>query len=289
MAKTKNGFTLVELLVVIAIIALLLSILMPSLNKAREAGKRAVCVNNLHQLVLGWMLYTEDNKGQLMGGGTSPMQNLGGSPTTYGWWPGYTASWVGWMKPATAVPIQEGSTAASSYGTTLQEQIEEIKIGTLYPYCKNLKAYKCPVGRPGNERTYAIVDSMNGWDWAPWGFKGDFVTKMGGLKRPSDRMVFLDCGEQSYASWSLRPPMETYWIEPAQSRHSDGTTFSFADGHSEHWKWTHPNTKMIGKWSLYKYFIASGRLWPYPSTSPGPDPNPDYLKLQKAVWGSSYK
>ena len=57
----KNGFTLIELLVVISIIALLLSILMPALQLAKEAGKRVVCLNNQKQLSLGWTMYAGEN------------------------------------------------------------------------------------------------------------------------------------------------------------------------------------------------------------------------------------
>jgi len=46
----RGGFTLIELLVVIAVIAILMAILMPALNRAREQGKRAVCLSNLKQL-----------------------------------------------------------------------------------------------------------------------------------------------------------------------------------------------------------------------------------------------
>lgn len=56
-----EGFTLIELLVVIAIIAMLLSILAPSLSKARENGKRIVCASNLRQIFLGHSLYSEDH------------------------------------------------------------------------------------------------------------------------------------------------------------------------------------------------------------------------------------
>ena len=61
----KSGFTLVELLVVISIIALLLAILMPSLQKAREQGRKVVCMTNLKQQAYALLLYTEDNNGKL--------------------------------------------------------------------------------------------------------------------------------------------------------------------------------------------------------------------------------
>lgn len=65
--KTHRAFTLIELLVVIAVIAVLLAILMPSLNRAREQGKRAVCLQNNKTLLLAWTLYCDEFSGNMPG------------------------------------------------------------------------------------------------------------------------------------------------------------------------------------------------------------------------------
>jgi len=63
----RTGFTLIELLVVIAILALLVAVLMPSLNKAKELARQAVCQSNLHHCYLAFASYYEDNREWICG------------------------------------------------------------------------------------------------------------------------------------------------------------------------------------------------------------------------------
>ena len=63
--QRTTAFTLIELLVVVAIIALLVAIMLPALNRARESARRAVCLNNQRQLALGFTYYSLDFEGRI--------------------------------------------------------------------------------------------------------------------------------------------------------------------------------------------------------------------------------
>ena len=89
--RSANAFTLIELLVVIAIVSLLVSILLPSLNAAKELARRAVCASGLHGNFAGLMVYTGENDGRFAptlqtqwgGGGATVLGNLN-SDLAYG-------------------------------------------------------------------------------------------------------------------------------------------------------------------------------------------------------------
>ncbi len=125
----RTAFTLIELLVVIAIIALLMSILMPTLSKVREQGKRSVCLNHQRQLGIAWMMYADDYRGKLVSG-----------------WTGNADSWAG--------AVHDGDNVAT--------QTAGIKAGGLFPYCENVKIFKCPTGERGEVLTYSPSSAMNG-------------------------------------------------------------------------------------------------------------------------------
>ena len=59
--RKDRAFTLIELLVVIAIVAILLSVLLPSLNKCKELAKKLTCQSNIKQIMIGWSLYFIEN------------------------------------------------------------------------------------------------------------------------------------------------------------------------------------------------------------------------------------
>jgi len=76
----KRQFTLIELLVVIAIIAILAALLLPALSRGREQGKRAACINNLHQVGMALMMYADEFDQAMPGGNATLHPGWGSTP-----------------------------------------------------------------------------------------------------------------------------------------------------------------------------------------------------------------
>jgi prepilin-type N-terminal cleavage/methylation domain-containing protein/prepilin-type processing-associated H-X9-DG protein len=84
-SQRDKGFTLVELLVVIGIIALLISILLPSLNRARETANRVKCGSNMRQIGQAVLLYANENKGNYPRGPYDPTKGVCPNAAPYPW------------------------------------------------------------------------------------------------------------------------------------------------------------------------------------------------------------
>jgi prepilin-type N-terminal cleavage/methylation domain-containing protein/prepilin-type processing-associated H-X9-DG protein len=82
--KRPPAFTLIELMVVIAIIAILAGLLLPTLSRAKDRGKQAVCRNNLHQLTIAFALYHGANDDKFPAPGSST--KYGPQPEDWIWW-----------------------------------------------------------------------------------------------------------------------------------------------------------------------------------------------------------
>lgn len=273
MDKRTKGFTLIELLVVIAIIAILMAILMPTLNRAREQGRRAACLANLKQLTLAWLMYADENAGKIVNGAAGIDSTVGSQGP---WWVG--KCWDDSYQSGVQAPEE------------LQK--DEIKEGSLYPYVRDTGPYRCPTGTRGEMLTYAAMDSVNGLSRSGttttaagkkvgtrigktvvWLRRLDEIVSPG----PAYRMVFIDEGWVTPDSYAVHYQQETWW-DDAPVRHGDGTNASFADGHVEYHKWRGPGTIKWGK--LQQKAHSSNNRAPESA-----EDIEDLHWLQEATWG----
>ena len=283
--KKQKAFTLIELLVVIAIIAVLMAILFPALNRAREQGRRAVCLSNLKQLTLAWIMYADENddwivNGEAAGGGNGLATTPAMSNNRHGgekWWVGGDCGdfWMGEHLPR-------------------EIQLNAIRNGALYPYCKKETLYRCPTGVRGEMRTYTIGDSMNGIPRSGTSINSEksgarvgktvlWIKKRTDIVSPGPayRLVFLDEGRITPDSYATHYVNERWW-DPPFVRHGDGTNVSFADGHSSYWKYRGKKTLETGKLAAVPHLDANPLHQMQPES---PEDFDDLHKMQKAIWG----
>ncbi len=281
MGRTR-GFTLIELLVVIAIIALLVAILIPALSRAREQGKRAVCLNNLRQLLLAWTMYAEDHEGTIVSG------KSGYTTTADGAWLGNEVPpWMDGLRIVQkqragdmlyAEALLKGPADKTDVGSTTVTTVEGTNL--LYRYAHNLKLYKCPTAPREEVLVYQIVDAMNGaatWhDAEARGIGGPPIRRLIQIKRPSERFVWVDEGHTGWDSWTIFYDRPEWW-DPAPLRHGSGTNWGFADGHSEYFKWRNPDTLEFAKLAMPGHMLPQN-LCNQPC-------NCELRWAQKCAWG----
>jgi len=287
----RAGFTLIELLVVIAVIALLLALLFPALRSAREQGQRVVCLNNLKQLTLAWLVYAEEHDGKIV------------SVVSHDYWiregdierQGQVEGWLG---------------QAFYFPESRSALIENPDKGAMWPYLKNVDVYRCPRGLAHHPVTYTPVISANGdnvegtykqvaLNWVKTNIGKRVGSTVLKLTRLTDiispgagqRAVFIDMGQtpmdNDFYVHYLYPMWKWHSVPPI--RHKDGVTISMADGHAEYWKWKGIETVNMPR----ELFPLGSRLFAEVLVeSQGNNYEPqtdeglyDLQRLQKATWG----
>jgi prepilin-type N-terminal cleavage/methylation domain-containing protein/prepilin-type processing-associated H-X9-DG protein len=301
-----KAFTLIELLVVIAVIAVLLAILLPSLARVREAGRRAKCMGQMRQIQIAWHAYATDYGDHIV---------LGRA---------YGDNWT-----AATVEKHGNPWLGMFSGGVPQRQVgcdTVMRKGALAPYVGNVHTYLCPSRDTGPGQaapgyrwlgSYSIAASMNGLlleertsleGWIrenyDMGRTVPYVRKTSELldPGPASRMVLMDRG---YGYWGNTPPCvyvvwgwglpsndgtDLGWAAPIH--HANGTNVSFADGHIEYWQWLDP--KVLAWARHWRDAVILGppspggrtpQVSPTPD-APAPDPNnPDHVRVFRAVWG----
>lgn len=219
------GFTLVELLVVISIIALLLAVLIPSLNRARMQAIKIVCASNMKQTVLAMRMYNSNN-----GGYFPPDYQL--TPVDYTVWQQHLVPYAGENGAAFTCANFE-----KSYYARFGKPVNNISYHNFYNWYT-------PSGVASfgfNHRALSCTGSYDGWSCLSTNGKITLKARVEQVKRPSQLIMILDfSGFLSFGN--MWPPNYSGpdWYRDGTGGvfvkkyiHNDGVNIAFVDGHYE--------------------------------------------------------
>jgi len=227
--KGACAFTLIELLVVIAIIAILASLLLPALAKAKGQAWRVQCISNHKQLALTWTLYQDDYNGGLP-------SNVRGAPPR-----GSGLNWV------------ESTVHGATPGFIDTNALIDPKRAGFAAYLKTLAIYRCPaertfyrvgIRRVPKLRSYSMNDYLNGGSeqFAPIP-PVTFYKRNSEFRKPAELFVFIDVEPLSICYTPFEIPIantQSYFTAPGAIHDNRSGVLSFADGHSESHRWKKP-------------------------------------------------
>ncbi len=240
--KRKQGFTLIELLVVIAIIAILASLLLPALSRAKQEAWGVNCLNNKKQLQLAWTMYAGDFNDRLPINADQSMPYKG----SQSWCEGIL-DWTTETENTNYMYLIDPKVASMGAYAAKQYAIFRCPVDSfLSPAQRKVKwANRCrSIAMDG-----AVGDGTK-YTFSNWGAqKMWWAIKMGDLANPgpSKSWVFIDEHPDSIDD-------EILYVNPAEkngtgvftelpaSYHNSACGVSFADGHAELHKWVDPKT-----------------------------------------------